>query len=142
MAPAIKSLFTLVLASLAGTALSSPHIVRDDGPDFMHGTQYGQGTFFNTGLGACGLINENSEHIAAVSNLLFDNYPGYDGGDSDGNPVCGRQVIAYYEGKSTVVTITDSCADCALTDLDFTPTAFSDLADQDIGRIDISWEWL
>ncbi|KAL4077706.1 RlpA-like double-psi beta-barrel-protein domain-containing protein-containing protein [Scleroderma citrinum] len=110
-------------------------------PGYLSGTQYGQGTFFNTGLGACGYVNSDSDHIAAVSVDLFNSYPGYDGVNPNNNPICGRQVIAHYEEKSTTVTIMDSCPGCALTDLDFTPTAFSDLANQDLGRINISWEW-
>ncbi|KIM61694.1 hypothetical protein SCLCIDRAFT_1215786 [Scleroderma citrinum Foug A] len=115
----------------------------DSGGDlgYMSGTQYGQGTFFDTGLGACGLVNDNSDHIAAVSVLLFNSYPGYNGLNPNNNPICGRQIIAHYEGKSTTVTVVDSCPGCALKDLDLTPTAFSDLADQDLGRINISWEW-
>ena len=43
----------------------------------------------------------------------------------------------YYSDKdrSTVVTVTDRCADCDLTNLDFTPTGFADLEpDLDVGR--------
>jgi hypothetical protein len=67
-------------------------------PSFMKGTQTGQGdpssflntnyfaicltiitffsgTFYGTGLGACGITNNDNQHIAAVSHLLFDTYP-------------------------------------------------------------------
>ncbi|KAL4069206.1 RlpA-like double-psi beta-barrel-protein domain-containing protein-containing protein [Scleroderma citrinum] len=147
-----KILLPLALAGFAIALKTTPNVsnnftvkTRDDQPPFLTGTQSGQGTFFDTGLGACGFINDNSEHIAAVSNFLFDAYLGYDGIDSYSNPVCGRQVTAYCVYRysySTTVTITDSCDGCALTDIDFTPTAFADLADLDIGRINISWEWV
>ncbi|KAL4064760.1 RlpA-like double-psi beta-barrel-protein domain-containing protein-containing protein [Scleroderma yunnanense] len=124
-----KILLPLALAGFAIALKTTPNVsnnftvkTRDDQPPFLTGTQSGQG--------ACGFINDNSEHIAAVSNFLFDAYPGYDGIDS------------YNQDKSTTVTITDSCDGCALTDIDFTPTAFADLADLDIGRINISWEWV
>ena len=63
-------------------------------PSFMVGTQTGQGTFYASsysfsfflskllifhslpaGLGACGITNKDTDHIAAVSHLLFDNFP-------------------------------------------------------------------
>ncbi|KIM67247.1 hypothetical protein SCLCIDRAFT_232592 [Scleroderma citrinum Foug A] len=98
----------------------------------MSGTQSGQGTYYSTGLGACGITNNDGQRIAAVSHLLFDSYP---------NPLCGKQITAYYQGKSTTVTVTDRCQGCAITDLDFSPTAFSDLANESLGRIDITWMW-
>ena len=61
-------------------------------PSFMVGTQKGEGTFYSSmslsslfcyscsfvptaGLGACGVTNKDTDHIAAVSYLLFDAYP-------------------------------------------------------------------
>lgn len=61
-------------------------------PSFMVGTQNGEGTFYSSmllsslfrypcslvpaaGLGACGVTNRDSDHIAAVSHLLFDAFP-------------------------------------------------------------------
>ena len=34
-----------------------------------------EGTYYGTGLGACGITNNDNQHIAAVSELLFDTYP-------------------------------------------------------------------
>jgi hypothetical protein len=111
-------------------------------PSFMVGTQTGQGTFYATGLGACGITNKDTDHIAAVSHLLFDNFPGYAGVNPNNNPLCGRTVTATYKGKSTVVALTDRCTGCAVTDLDFSPRAFSDLADFALGRLDgVTWVW-
>lgn len=66
-------------------------------PSFLKGTQTGEGrpsfpftnccaiclnivlhysgTFYATGLGACGITNNDNQHIAAVSHLLFDSFP-------------------------------------------------------------------
>ncbi|KXN89956.1 Allergen Asp f 7 [Leucoagaricus sp. SymC.cos] len=110
-------------------------------PSFMVGTQSGQGTFYSTGLGACGITNKDSDYIAAVSHLLFDDYPGYGGANSNNNPICGRKVTASYKGKTVTVAITDRCEGCALDDLDFSPSAFQQLADPSLGRIDITWTW-
>ncbi|KAL4064904.1 RlpA-like double-psi beta-barrel-protein domain-containing protein-containing protein [Scleroderma yunnanense] len=110
-------------------------------PSYMTGMQSGQGTYYSTGLGACGITNNDNQLIAAVSEHLFDSYPGYNGVNPNTNPVCGKQVTASYNGKSTTVTITDRCTGCATTDLDFSPSAFGMLADLSLGRIDITWSW-
>ncbi|KAG6888690.1 hypothetical protein C0995_006680 [Termitomyces sp. Mi166 len=116
--------------------------VLDSIPSFLNGTQTGQGTFYSTGLGACGIVNHDWDHIAAVSHLLFDAFPGYDGINPNNNPLCGKQVSATHGGKSVTVTLTDRCEACALTDLDFSPAAFDVLADPSVGLISIEWVWL
>ncbi|KJA29161.1 hypothetical protein HYPSUDRAFT_127841 [Hypholoma sublateritium FD-334 SS-4] len=109
---------------------------------FLVGTQTGQGTFYATGLGACGITNTDTDHIAAVSHLLFDVFPGYNGVNPNSNPLCGKTVTATYQGKSVVVALTDRCTGCALTDLDFSPSAFDILADPSVGRISgMTWVW-
>jgi len=115
----------------------------EGGPSYMHGVQTGQGTYYDTGLGACGITNTNSDMIAAVSWKLFDTYPGYTGGNPNNNPMCGRKIRASFGGKSIIVAATDRCTGCALTDLDFSPTAFNQLEDPAVGRFDgLKWEWV
>lgn len=47
------------------------------------------------------------------------------------------------QGKSVTITVTDRCEACKITDLDFSPTAFSQIADQSIGRISgMTWNWV
>ncbi|KAG5647495.1 hypothetical protein DXG03_009432 [Asterophora parasitica] len=111
-------------------------------PSFMVGVQAGQGTFYDTGLGACGIVNRDTDYIAAVSHLLFDNFPGYNGQNPNKNPMCGRRVRVTYRGKSIVVALTDRCEACAQVDLDLSPSAFSELAAFGTGRINLEWEWL
>jgi hypothetical protein len=110
-------------------------------PSYMVGTQHGQGTFYSTGLGACGITNNDGQHICAVSHDLFDSFPGYNGANPNNNPICGRQVTASYQGKSVTLTITDRCEGCKVTDLDMSPSAFNSVADPTLGRIDITWHW-
>jgi hypothetical protein len=107
----------------------------------LFGPQSGQGTFYATGLGACGITNADTDFIAAVSFLLFDTYPDYDGVNPNTNPVCNKRVQATYQGKSVTVAITDRCTGCKITDLDFSPSAFDTLANPSLGRIDIGWTW-
>jgi hypothetical protein len=110
-------------------------------PSYMTGTQTGQGTWYSTGLGACGITNNDNQHICALSHLLYDTYPGYTGGNPNNNPLCGRQITVHYGGKSVDLTVTDRCAACLITDVDMSPSGFSSIADPGLGRIPIEWEW-
>lgn len=102
--------------------------------------QSGEGTYYSTGMGACGKVSSDSDYIIAISHELYDennidNNPNH-------NPLCGKKIRAYYEGNSVDVTVVDRCEGCAYNDLDFSPSAFTQLADKSLGRIDITWEWL
>ncbi|KZT69915.1 hypothetical protein DAEQUDRAFT_668682, partial [Daedalea quercina L-15889] len=99
-------------------------------------------TYYETGLGACGIDNTDTDYIVAVSEDLFDNYPGYTGSNPNDNPVCNKQITASYNGNSVTVTVTDRCTGCATTDLDFSPSAFEQLADLSQGRLyGVTWDW-
>ncbi|KAJ6610093.1 hypothetical protein B0H10DRAFT_1812269, partial [Mycena sp. CBHHK59/15] len=52
------------------------------------------------------------------------------------NPLCNKKVKATYNGNSITVSITDRCAGCSTTDLDFSPLAFEVLADSDLSEAD------
>ncbi|EPS97900.1 hypothetical protein FOMPIDRAFT_55210, partial [Fomitopsis schrenkii] len=99
------------------------------------------GTWFQPGLGACGLENSASDLIVAVSTEIYDNYPGYTGGNPNKDPVCKKGITAKYKGHSVSVTVVDRCVGCATTDLDLSPAAFERLAPLSAGRIPISWNW-
>ncbi|KAJ7038092.1 RlpA-like double-psi beta-barrel-protein domain-containing protein-containing protein [Mycena alexandri] len=111
---------------------------------YFAGVNTGDGTYYNTGLDACGLTDsDSSSFIAAVSIDLFDNYPGYTGGNPNNNPMCNRQVKATYQGKSVTVRVVDRCTGCASQDLDFSPLAFQELAPLAVGRLTgMTWEWV
>lgn len=103
------------------------------------GTHSGEGTYYSTGLGACGITNVDTDYIIAISHQLYDE--NVKDANPNNNPLCGKKITAYYEGKSVEVTVVDRCEGCQYNDLDFSPSAFSQLADQDLGRIDITWNW-
>ncbi|KAJ3796135.1 RlpA-like double-psi beta-barrel-protein domain-containing protein-containing protein [Lentinula aff. detonsa] len=112
--------------------------------DFSGGT--GDGTYYDVGLGACGITNSDTDYIAAIGEDFFDQYAihmGVTSGNPNENPICNKKVIATYQGKSVTVAITDRCGGCTNPySLDFTPTAFSQLADQSVGRITgMTWVW-
>jgi len=103
----------------------------------------GDGTFYATGLGACGITNKDTDFIAAASEKFFDVFPGYNGANPNNNPLCGRKVSVTYGGKTMTVAITDRCTACAYGALDFSPAAFNTIADPATGRIhDISWHFI
>jgi hypothetical protein len=113
-----------------------------DSGSLFSGQESGDGTYYETGLGACGWTNVDTDMIAAIAHDTFDTYPGYTGANPNNNPICGKKVTAYYGGNSVTVTIVDRCAGCAKSSsLDFSPSAFSQLADQALGRIAITWDW-
>jgi hypothetical protein len=103
----------------------------------------GDGTFYSTGLGACGITNNDSQMIAAASESLFDTFPGYTSGDPNQNPICGKQVSVSYGGVTITVTLTDRCTGCAYGSLDFSPAAFDKFAAPSVGRIhNIEWHFI
>lgn len=103
------------------------------------GTFKGQGTYYTPDVGACGKTNTESDMIVAVSQKLYKDKQ--TGNNPNNNPLCGRKIKASYQGKSVEVTVADACVGCKYDDLDFSPAAFSKIADKSLGRIDITWEW-
>lgn len=46
------------------------------------------------------------------------------------------------EGKSVIVMVVDRCTGCNETDLDFSPSAFGQLASLSVGRLyNMTWTW-
>jgi len=110
--------------------------------NFFPGINRGDGTYYDTGLGACGITNSNSDLIVAVSHQLFDAVPGYDGVNPNHNPICNKQMKVSFQGKSVTVTVTDRCGGCQSQDVDLSPSAFNAIADPALGRIDVQWAWV
>lgn len=103
------------------------------------GSKHGQGTYYEPGLGSCGKTSTSEDKIVAVPIGLYNSK---NVGNTNDNPLCGKKIKASYEGKSVVVTVVDACQGCKENDLDFSPSAFESIADKDLGRIEISWDWL
>jgi hypothetical protein len=98
-------------------------------------------TFYETGLGACGITNTDSDFIAAVAESMFDGFPGATDNPNN-NPICNKKARITRNGQTTTVTITDRCTACVYGDLDLSPAAFNTLADPSIGRTEMTWEML
>jgi len=123
-------------STITATALPQPV------PTSSSVTFAGPATWFNVGLGACGNWNTNDELVLAVSQTLFGGYPGTTPENMWwGNPICGKKVKVSYGGKSVVATIVDACVGCETWHVDLSPAAFSVLAPQSVGEMDVTWQW-
>ncbi|ODV98073.1 hypothetical protein PACTADRAFT_47894 [Pachysolen tannophilus NRRL Y-2460] len=102
------------------------------------GTYTGRGTYYTPSDDACGTSSTSSDLVVAIAQTL------YDGLGTNGEEVstgCGKSITASYQGKSVTVKVVDACESCTNNDLDFSPAAFKQLADLDIGEITINWSW-
>jgi hypothetical protein len=103
-------------------------------------------TYYEPGLGACGITSSSSDSIVAVSHYLFDAVQ--TGSNPNANPLCGKKIRAtrYDEQvgaqRSVDLTVVDRCVGCQPTDLDVTTTVFDQLAPRDWGRVGVTWAWL
>jgi len=105
-------------------------------------THSGDGTFFDVGLGACGKTSANTDYMVAIGWQLFDSFSNGDPNPNH-NPVCGRQIRATFGGKSVTVVVLDRCGGCQPDDLDFSPSAFDQLANPDAGRLhNVQWQFV
>jgi len=127
----------LIAANLVASALAVPHAFPRSANFNRHtavaraisGTQTGQATFFEPGVGACGGTNTAEDLIAAVSSNVFT------------TNVCGSSITVNFQGKSVTVQATDKCPGCGDFDLDLSPAAFKQLADPSLGRIQVTWNF-
>ncbi|CAG8539065.1 11051_t:CDS:1 [Cetraspora pellucida] len=97
----------------------------------------GEATFYNTGLGACGITSNDNQLVAALPASDYDSLM------TDGNPnhsgACGKMATVVCGGKTVTVKIVDRCPNCKSGDIDLSPAAFDCLANQAVGRIQVSY---
>lgn len=98
----------------------------------------GDGTFYNTGLGSCGIVSNDSEFVVALGYELYDSV---NTANPNNNPLCGREITVFRGDKSVQVTVVDRCPGCSSTSLDLSPAAFNVLGAPEEGRIPITWKW-
>lgn len=127
-------------ALVSPSALASSCMQVQTPPPTLPSTVFsGEGTYYVTGLGACGFYNVDTDHVVAISRVLYDEYTQEN--NPNKNTLCGKKIIVNYNSKSVEVTVVDRCEGCADTDLDLSIEAFSLLADPLLGRIPIFWTW-
>jgi hypothetical protein len=108
--------------------------------------QTGDGTYYDPGLGACGIVSTASDDIAAISHIIFD--AAQVGANPNNNPLCGRKIwvtrqkSAGAKNVSVEVKVVDRCTGCKPQDLDFSLSVFEKLAEQWQGRVLVSWAWV
>ncbi|KIV77991.1 hypothetical protein PV11_09762 [Exophiala sideris] len=106
-----------------------------------HGGPFtGDLTYYAPGLGACGVTSTDSDKIVAISHLLFD--AASTGSDPNANPLCGKKIRASRDNSSVDLTVVDRCTGCQAKDLDVTVDSFAMLANVDLGRVSVEWNWL
>uniref|UniRef100_UPI003467EDEA RlpA-like protein double-psi beta-barrel domain-containing protein n=1 Tax=Phanerochaete carnosa (strain HHB-10118-sp) TaxID=650164 RepID=UPI003467EDEA len=93
-------------------------------------TREGRGTWYDTGLGACGWNNVNSDTVIALSPSV------YSGGSHCGQTVTVTNVVT---GAKATGTVADECPGCGPNDIDMTPGLFQQLGSLDEGVLTVSW---
>jgi hypothetical protein len=126
------------------------------------GSQVGHLTYFNPGLGACGIPAFNdSDPIVAISWEIFDlgkdlrdtpfldTYNGTvtDGFVTDGTSwLCNRFIRVWMDQSRSIeqtFMVRDRCTGCRGQDIDIQPDIFSQFwAEPSVGRISVTWEWV
>ncbi|KAJ7661982.1 hypothetical protein DFH06DRAFT_363260 [Mycena polygramma] len=85
----------------------------NSGNTFFAETHTGEMTYYGQGLGACGDVYDDSSFTAAVSELMFDNWPGASTAAQNRNPICGPFVparMALNSAGTLVSAVTSSIA--------------------------------
>ncbi|KAG2420036.1 hypothetical protein HFD88_004834 [Aspergillus terreus] len=109
-------------------------------PTSNGGSYSGDLTYYDPGLGSCGITSTGSEPICAVSHVIFD--AASTSANPNENPLCGLKVRIRRGETSVDVKVVDRCVGCKATDLDVSRSVFGQLADLDLGRVVVEWAWL
>lgn len=85
-------------------------------------------TLYQTGVGACGKTNSNSDFIVALNSQQYGN-----------GAYCFDMITINYGGKTTQAQIVDMCPGCPYGGLDFSPGLFDFFASESEGVIYGTW---
>ncbi|KAH0835628.1 RlpA-like double-psi beta-barrel-protein domain-containing protein-containing protein [Lanmaoa asiatica] len=88
-------------------------------------------TFYDVGLGACGVWNKPGDMIVALNVEQFG--PGYPG------QYCFKPITISYNGQTIQATITDKCMGCPWGGLDFSRGLFDTFAAEAQGVLYGEW---
>ncbi|KAF8154297.1 RlpA-like double-psi beta-barrel-protein domain-containing protein-containing protein [Crassisporium funariophilum] len=92
---------------------------------------HGRATWFHDGLGNCGFVNKDSDHIVALSTREYGN-----------GERCNKKIRIHYGSNSIIATVTDSCPSCGRYSIDLSLSSFKTLAPLNIGVVNVVWEYL
>ncbi|KAK8861701.1 hypothetical protein IAR55_002524 [Kwoniella newhampshirensis] len=92
----------------------------------------GVGTYYFTGLGACGQYSQDSDFMVAMNSAQYGGgYPG---------PQCFKYITIQSGSKQVGgIQVLDECPTCAYGSLDLSPGLFTQFAGTDAGTIQITW---
>ncbi|GJE88387.1 hypothetical protein PsYK624_044700 [Phanerochaete sordida] len=110
------------VAAVLGAASAAPAEKRD--------SHQGRGTWYDTGLGACGWNNVNSDTVVALP-----------AGAYASGAHCGQHLTVknVETGATASATVADMCPGCGPNDIDMTPGLFQQLGSLDAGVLTVSW---
>ncbi|EPQ53553.1 hypothetical protein GLOTRDRAFT_130898 [Gloeophyllum trabeum ATCC 11539] len=125
------------LAVMAGLAQGSPTeftAVRRNGTDLDKRVNNARMTYYNVGLGACGITNQPTDFVVALDATDFGSgYPG---------PHCFQHISITANGKTATAEIVDKCPGCPVGGLDLSEGLFSFFAPLSTGVIYGSWNYV
>ncbi|GFZ42440.1 hypothetical protein JCM24511_00155 [Saitozyma sp. JCM 24511] len=117
----------------------APRVV-DEGVSWANATELekrgdvytGIGTYYYTGLGACGQYSQDSDFMVALNSAQYGGgYPG---------PQCFKYITIQGNGVTVGgIEILDECPTCGYGSLDLAPGLFTQFAGTDAGTISITW---
>jgi hypothetical protein len=123
-------------SAAAAPAASSPSSSGSSGGTCSSGSPcQGDITYYEAGLGACGLTNDGTtDKVVALPHVLM-------GPLSNTNPYCGKTITIKCSstGKTTTATVVDKCMGCNDHAIDLSNAAFLDLDELAIGRTNATW---
>jgi hypothetical protein len=123
-------------SAAAASEASSPSSSGSSGGTCSSGSPcQGDITFYEAGLGACGLTtNGTLERVVALPHDLM-------GPLSNSNPYCGMTITIKCPstGKTTTATVVDKCMGCYGQAIDLSNAAFLELNDLAVGRSTATW---
>jgi hypothetical protein len=105
----------------------------DSGSSSGGQTYTGDLTWYEVGLGACGITSTSDEHVVAISHELFD---AVSTGNPNTNPLCNKKVsIIGANGQTYTGTIVDRCPGCDSGSLDLSQSFFNEVTNNGDGRV-------
>ncbi|TFY66990.1 hypothetical protein EVJ58_g1915 [Rhodofomes roseus] len=116
-----------LFAVLVVSALPLKTLIKRD--DFQ-----GNATYYETGTGACGYTDSDSDPIVAISHLIYG-----DGGN------CNQwiQITNPSNGQTQYGHVRDECEGCAQYDIDLSSSLFQSLGeDLSVGRFEVTWHYM
>ncbi|KAH9948828.1 RlpA-like double-psi beta-barrel-protein domain-containing protein-containing protein [Amylocystis lapponica] len=125
------AVLAVALCAFASTAFSTPVSSNSTTLEERSSARVGRGTYFEVGLGACGEYNVDTDHIVALSHLIYS-----------GGSHCNKRIHITNTANNvqTTALVRDECMGCSANDIDMSPSLFEALGeDLSVGVLKVSW---